>query len=114
MTQVCGRRHSFLIDNTVGIDLLKAASVLINEGVGCGSDYLLLKSKERLLVFNPAQTCFYLFTESDEEVCGGGEGPADFSRLAARDGRAPGHTDVLAPVQKAAGPSVTWIPGLQR
>ncbi|OON38521.1 hypothetical protein BTJ39_17835 [Izhakiella australiensis] len=67
-----------------------------------------------MLVFNPAQNCFSFFTESDEEAYGGGEGPADFSRLAARDGRAPGHTDVLVPVRKAAGPSATGVPGLQQ
>ncbi|OON39802.1 hypothetical protein BTJ39_12270 [Izhakiella australiensis] len=92
MVQVCGKRHPFLIDNGVGRRFAE-------NGIR-----FLLKSKTRLRASSPAQTCFYLFTQSDEEVYGGGEGPAAFSRLAARDGRAPGHTDVLAPVRKAAGP----------
>ncbi|OON39504.1 hypothetical protein BTJ39_12660 [Izhakiella australiensis] len=74
----------------------------------------LLKSQNQVAGIQSGADQALFFSQSDEEAYGGGEGPADFSRLVARDGHASGHTDVLVPVRKAAGPSVTWVPGLQQ
>ncbi|OON41888.1 hypothetical protein BTJ39_01645 [Izhakiella australiensis] len=61
-----GGLHSLGAEKPVGAGLLKRHPFLIDNGVRAAlvenGIRFLLKSKTRLPIFNPAQTCFYLFT----------------------------------------------------